>query len=124
MRFEFFDQFRSAGVELVQESLRAFLLDRLQMLDSERRARCAKHGKTTRPDEVASGEGILHCLCVLLWRCRTRRESVRLSSLRKYLAFLKPNLGMPKYLDRFYLASRAVSRKDAYGTSLASLPVQ
>jgi hypothetical protein len=35
-------EFNLSEQKLVQESLRAFLLDRLQLLDSERRARCAK----------------------------------------------------------------------------------
>jgi hypothetical protein len=39
-------EFNLSEQELVQESLRAFLLDRLQLLDSERRARCAKFGVT------------------------------------------------------------------------------
>jgi hypothetical protein len=37
-------EFNLSEQKLVQESLRAFLLDRLQLLDSERRARCAKFG--------------------------------------------------------------------------------
>jgi hypothetical protein len=40
-------EFNLSEQELVQESLRAFLLDRLQLLDSERRARCAKFGVTS-----------------------------------------------------------------------------
>ncbi len=40
-------EFKLSEQELVQESLRAFLLDRLQLLDSERRARCARFGVTS-----------------------------------------------------------------------------
>jgi hypothetical protein len=40
-------EFNLSEQELVQESLRAFLLDRLQLLDSERRARCARFGVTS-----------------------------------------------------------------------------
>jgi hypothetical protein len=40
-------EFNLSEQELVQESLRAFLLDRIQLLDSERRARCAKFGVTS-----------------------------------------------------------------------------
>jgi hypothetical protein len=40
-------EFKLSEQELVQESLRAFLLDRLQLLDSERRARCAKFSVTS-----------------------------------------------------------------------------
>jgi len=40
-------EFNLSEQELVQESLRAFLLDRFQLLDSERRARCAKFGITS-----------------------------------------------------------------------------
>jgi len=40
-------EFNLSEQELVQESLRAFLLDRLQLLDSERRARCAKFSVTS-----------------------------------------------------------------------------
>jgi hypothetical protein len=39
--------FNLSEQELVQESLQAFLLDRLQLLDSERRARCARFGVTS-----------------------------------------------------------------------------
>ena len=40
-------EFKLSEQELVQESLRAFLLDRLQLLDSERRACCAKFAVTS-----------------------------------------------------------------------------
>jgi hypothetical protein len=40
-------EFNLSEQELVQESLRAFLLDRLQLLDSERRARCARFDVTS-----------------------------------------------------------------------------
>jgi len=40
-------EFNLSEQELVQESLRAFLLDRLQLLDSERCARCARFGVTS-----------------------------------------------------------------------------
>ena len=40
-------EFNLSEQELVQESLRAFLLDRLQLLDSKRRARCARFGVTS-----------------------------------------------------------------------------
>jgi len=40
-------EFNLSEHELVQESLRAFLLDRLRLLDSERRARCARFGVTS-----------------------------------------------------------------------------
>jgi hypothetical protein len=40
-------EFNLSEQELVQESLRAFLLDRFQLLDSERRACCAKFGVTS-----------------------------------------------------------------------------
>ena len=40
-------EFNLSEQQLVQESLRAFLLDRLQLLDSERRARCARFGVTS-----------------------------------------------------------------------------
>ena len=33
--------------ELIRQSLRAFLLERLRLLDAERRAKCAKFGVTT-----------------------------------------------------------------------------
>ena len=33
--------------ELIRQSLRAFLLERLHLLDAERRAKCAKFGVTT-----------------------------------------------------------------------------
>jgi len=33
--------------ELLRQSLRAFLLDKMQLLESERRARCAKFGVTS-----------------------------------------------------------------------------
>jgi hypothetical protein len=37
-------EFALSEEELVRQSLRAFLLDKVQLLDSERRARCAKFG--------------------------------------------------------------------------------
>jgi len=37
-------EFALSEEELVRQSLRAFLLDKAQMLESERRARCAKFG--------------------------------------------------------------------------------
>jgi len=37
-------EFALSEKELLQQSLRAFLLDRMQLLESERRARCAKFG--------------------------------------------------------------------------------
>jgi hypothetical protein len=40
-------EFNLSEQELVQGSLRAFLLDRFQLLDSECRARCAKFGVTS-----------------------------------------------------------------------------
>jgi hypothetical protein len=40
-------EFSLSEQELVQESLRAFLLDRLQLLNSERRASCAKFSVTS-----------------------------------------------------------------------------
>ncbi len=37
-------EFALSEEELVRQSLRAFLLDKMQLLESERRARCAKFG--------------------------------------------------------------------------------
>jgi len=37
-------EFALSEEELVRQSLRAFLLDKVQLLESERRARCAKFG--------------------------------------------------------------------------------
>ncbi|MGA9348325.1 MAG: hypothetical protein WBW48_05910 [Anaerolineae bacterium] len=37
-------EFALSEKELLQQSLRAFLLDRMQLLESERRVRCAKFG--------------------------------------------------------------------------------
>ena len=37
-------EFSLSEEELLHQSLRAFLLDRMQLLESERRARCAKFG--------------------------------------------------------------------------------
>ena len=37
-------EFALSEEELLRQSLRAFLLDKMQLLDSERRARCAKFG--------------------------------------------------------------------------------
>jgi len=37
-------EFALSEKELISQSLRAFLLDRMQLLESERRARCAKFG--------------------------------------------------------------------------------
>jgi hypothetical protein len=37
-------EFALSEKELLRQSLRAFLLDRMQLLESERRARCAKFG--------------------------------------------------------------------------------
>jgi len=37
-------EFALSEEELVRQSLRAFLLDKAQLLESERRARCAKFG--------------------------------------------------------------------------------
>ncbi|GFP18624.1 hypothetical protein HKBW3S42_00506 [Candidatus Hakubella thermalkaliphila] len=41
------EKFSMSEQELTLESLRAFLIDKLHLLDSERRARCAKFGVTS-----------------------------------------------------------------------------
>jgi len=40
-------EFALSEEELLRQSLRAFLLDKMQLLESERRARCAKFGVTS-----------------------------------------------------------------------------
>lgn len=40
-------EFALSEEELLRQSLRAFLLDKMQLSDSERRARCAKFGVTS-----------------------------------------------------------------------------
>ena len=52
-------EFALSEEDLVRQSLRAFLLDKVQLLDSERRVRCAKFGVNSREgmDElIRSGE--------------------------------------------------------------------
>lgn len=44
---EIAEEFALAEDELIRRSLRAFLLERMRLLDSERRARCAKFGVTS-----------------------------------------------------------------------------
>ncbi|MFQ6057667.1 MAG: hypothetical protein ACE5MB_02150 [Anaerolineae bacterium] len=40
-------EFALSEQELIRQSLRAFLLDKLRLLDAERQARCAKFGVTS-----------------------------------------------------------------------------
>ena len=40
-------EFALSEEELLRQGLRAFLLDKMQLLESERRARCAKFGVTS-----------------------------------------------------------------------------
>jgi hypothetical protein len=55
--------------ELIRQGLRAFLLERLRLLDAERRAKCAKFGVTTSSwnptASLATAPACRHCLSKL-----------------------------------------------------------